>query len=427
MSRPSSLSRRIGLGLLGYALLLTAAVLVHGVVVNETAERLVWQSLLNAELDHFLARRAADPTFQWSDTETLELHVYPLEALPDVLLAGLPPGLHDEVEYQDRELVVQVRDVGDQRIVLALDISDLERQERRMAWAIMFSTAVLVVALALVAAWSVRRLVRPLSALKERIATLDPEDVADTLEAPKGSSIEIMVIVDALNAYLARNRAFVERERAFIDTASHELRTPVAVMAGAAELALAQPGLDPMVGGQLHRILHTARGVDRLVSLLLVLAKTPERLSSMADRVSLLQLVPEIIEDHRHLCEGKALELAFAPADGVEGEIVAPLIIVQAAIGNLLRNAIENSDRGTIRIGIEPGPVVVIEDPGHGMSPEEISRLYRELAKGGRRDRGGIGLALIGRLCEHLGWQLSIDPAGAEGTRVRLDLAGATA
>ena len=85
---------------------------------------------------------------------------------------------------------------------------------------------------------------------------------------------------------------------------------------------------------------------------------------------------------------------------------MAPLAIVQAAIGNLLRNAIENSDRGEISIALQPDGVVVIEDPGHGMSPEEISAIYARMARGGGREGNGIGLDLIARLCEHLGWIL---------------------
>jgi signal transduction histidine kinase len=54
---------------------------------------------------------------------------------------------------------------------------------------------------------------------------------------PRGSS-ELHTIANALNDYLDRNEQFVERERVFISTASHELRTPIAVMTGAAELAL---------------------------------------------------------------------------------------------------------------------------------------------------------------------------------------------
>ena len=54
------------------------------------------------------------------------------------------------------------------------------------------------------------------------------------------------------------------------------------------------------------------------------------------------------------------------------------------------------------------------------MSPEEISAIYARVARGGR-EGGGIGLDLISRLCEHLGWTLRFDKA-ERGTRTTLAL-----
>ncbi len=95
---------------------------------------------------------------------------------------------------------------------------------------------------------------------------------------------------------------------------------------------------------------------------------------------------------------------------------------MQAAIGNLLRNAIENSDRGTIRIYVEAPATVVITDPGHGMSPDEIGATYSRIARGGGDRQGsGIGLDLIARLCEHLGWMIDLS-SSEQGTTATLTL-----
>lgn len=423
MSRPPSLSSRIGMGLLGYVLLVSLAVMLHGLVVNEMVERKVWQSLLSAELDHLLQRRAEDPDWRWTNTETLELHEFDRRALPATRLAQLAPGLHDEVLHDGRELVVNVSDIGDRRIVLALDIGDLESTERELAAVVVLSALVLVVFLVVAVGLGVGRLVRPMGALAERIGRLDPRTRGSRIDLPRGATNELEVINDALNGYLARSDAYLDREREFIDTASHELRTPIAVMTGAAELALAQPGLPAEAARQMARIHQTARDVEQLVALLLVLARSPERLEALSDRVALDQLLPEIVEDHLHLCHDKDLTLSLGEL--IPTTVHAPLNIVQAALGNLLRNAIENSDNGEVRIWMESGPVVVIEDPGHGLSPEAISRLYRRLARGGARERAGIGLSLIARLSSHLGWVLEVRPADAHGTQVRLDLSAA--
>jgi signal transduction histidine kinase len=414
----SSLQRRILLGVLGYTALLSIAVVVQGFIVNEHAEHLVWTSLMDSELDHFIERRRIEPDYRWIDTESLRLYdsrgTRPIPAD----LQALGPGVHDDILVDGGERVVMVRDVDGGRLTLSLDITDMEHSEFDLALTIAGAALTTLLLLAVMIAWGVHRLVRPLSHMAQRIGGLQPDRAGQRIEVPAAASSELVVIADAVNDYLERNDRFVERERAFIDSASHELRTPIAVIAGSTELALEQRELPTGAQLQLERIRRTARDVEQLISLLLVLAKDPQRLAASADRVALDQLLPEIVEDHRHLTRDKDLSLALGPMPHCE--IVAPLPIVQAAIGNLLRNAIENSDRGEIAIRLSADATVIIEDPGHGMTPEEISAIYARVARGGR-EGGGIGLDLISRLCEHLGWSLRFD-AAERGTRTTLSL-----
>jgi signal transduction histidine kinase len=186
--------------------------------------------------------------------------------------------------------------------------------------------------------------------------------------------------------------------------------------------------LSPDARRQFERILRNARGIEKMIALLLVLARDPARLAAISTTFRLDAMLPELVEDHRHLCAGKELELALAPLPPCT--LHAPQGMVRAAIGNLLRNAIENSDRGTIAIALDAHGVVAIEDPGHGMSPEEIGALYARMAREGEPAAppgGGIGLELIARLCEHLGWGLRIESHTPRGTRASLDLVAALA
>lgn len=422
MAARSGLRRRLMLALFAYAALLSAAVLLQGLVINEYAERLVWQSLLDAQLDHLAEASRADPTHRWTDTKTLALFD---GSMPDRLpppLRGLAPGLHDDLMVDGRERVVMVRMVQGRPLLLVLDITALEQREQDMTITVLGAALMVIVLLGIAIAWGVGRLVRPLSDMALDIGALRPDRAGQRIDVGDAASAELSVIAAALNDYLQRNDRFVQRERAFIDSASHELRTPVAVIAGAAELALDAVALPASARNHLSRILRTTHEVEQLITLLLVLAKDPARLASTSERVALDQLLPTIVEDHRHLTRDKDLTLVLAPLPACA--ITAPLPIVQAAIGNLLRNAIENSDRGVITIRLEPNATVTIEDPGHGMTPEEISAIYARMAHAdGGRDGGGIGLELISRLCEHLGWKLVIGSDIDRGTRTTLDLA----
>jgi signal transduction histidine kinase len=417
MSRPQ-LRRRLMSGLLAYAVVVAVAVAAHGYLVNERAEHLVWESLLESELAHFAARRDADPEYRWTDTETLRLYG-PASGVPvPPEYAGLAPGVHDEVRTKAGLFVAMVRSPAHGGDVLALDITDIERRERDLTLTMLLSTLVVVAALALVTHVGVGWLVRPLTSMARTISALTASNPGQRVVLDRSAPREAEVIAGALNGYLQRIDELIERERAFVNMASHELRTPIAVISGSAEVALDRGGGASPAGPYLQQILQTARDMERLVALLVALAKDPARLRSAAESVDLAALVPAIVRDHEFLAARK--ELAFV-LDAKPCAIEAPAQIARAAIGNLVRNAIENSDRGVIKISVDAGKVTV-DDPGHGMSDEEMSAMYTRLARAGEMGgTAGIGLDLIARLCEHLDWQLSFSSEPGQGTRAMLD------
>lgn len=415
----ANLHQRILWGMLAYLGLLTLAVMAYGALTNEYAERMVWRAVLESELDHLADRRASEPGYAWHDTASMRLYDGSAGRQVPEALQALSPGLHDDITLDGMPIAAMVRDIDGEHTVLTIDISDFERQEDHLALVVMGTALAMIVVLGLAVTLSVNHLVRPLKALLAQIGALRPDQPGQAVSLPHAASSDLVSIANALNGYLHRNDQFVERERAFIDSASHELRTPIAVISGAVEIALAQPDITSNVRQRVERIQRTTSHVEQLISLLLVLAKDPTQLGKASDRIALDQLLPEIVDDHRHLMEDKALSVFVESL--VPCEIRAPVVIVQAAIGNLLRNAIENSDRGEIRVRLEAPATVVIDDPGHGMTPEEISAIYARLARGGGdRGGGGIGLDLISRLCEHLHWELRFDSTPGRGTTTTL-------
>lgn len=147
--------------------------------------------------------------------------------------------------------------------------------------------------------------------------------------------------------------------------------------ATAAGLALEEPGVPEAARKRMLRIKETAGDVNELVMLLLALAKDPARLADSRESIPLHALLPQLVRDHAHLASGKQISVVVDELP--ECEVHAPLQLVKSAIGNLLRNAIENVHEGEVRVGL-------------------------------RAD----GLQLIARLCEHLGWS-----AGGLGCRRR--------
>ena len=152
--------------------------------------------------------------------------------MADVMIAGL-------------HHLVLVRELEGQsgRAYLAYDSRRLQVRGKRQIVSFLFGLAVVMV----IALWGARRLaqqaLQPLAGLVGQIRVLDPEQRAPRLVA--ADDPDLAVITEALNTYMARFDAVVERERVFSSAASHELRTPLTVIRGAVELLVARVRSDP--------------------------------------------------------------------------------------------------------------------------------------------------------------------------------------
>ncbi len=419
-----TLRARIATGLLAYSVLLGAGILLQGYLTNEQIEQVLWRTLLTQEAEHFEGRRAADPAEPLPRTRALVSYESPSDRLARDIppsLQGLAPGLHDDITVDGRDMAVLVRDRGGRRLYMAIDISGLEAAEsslmRRVLASSLLGLAVLVGAIW----WLAGRMLRPVSEFAAQFDDMRPDVRGERVEIADAASLEVATIAGAMNRYLERQEDFVIRERAFINTMSHELRTPVAVMRGAAELIGEVAELPVDVRKPLQRIRRTLDNVEELIAMLLVLAREPERFEGNQETIRLENVLPDIVLAHAHLMRDKDLHVEIGSVE--PGPLHAPMQVVETAIANLLRNAIESSDHGVIRIEVRPTGVVRIQDPGHGMSPTDIGRLYSSSARAGDSPSGaGIGLALIRRICEHLGWRLELSSEEGQGTLAVLDV-----
>lgn len=422
----TSLRTRVTRWLLLYAALLSVAVFLHGQMVNSQAEDLTWTSLLQSELDHFIQRSDEDPDYRWTDTNTVQLFGDDDQSPIPAVYAPYPPGVHDGVRVGDQDKVILVREVRGRKLVLALEITELQHHEDNLGLWMLGSNVLAIVLLGLLVAWGLGRVLKPLTDLSNRIRRLTPEQPGQMIDIDPLASSEQAVITESLNDYIRRNEQFVERERQFINSVSHELRTPIAIIDGAADLA-SQPGMSlKNIQQELGRIKQITAQVEELISILLVLAKSPDRLEKTSELIALDELVQTLATDHRFLSGDRSLTITVVPAG--RPIILVPTAVVSVVIGNLIRNAIENSDKGDIQISISQRAEVVIDDPGHGLTPQEISALYARMVRGELRDGQGIGLELIARLCGHLGWTLRFEAKDdGRGTKAVVDLSASLA
>ena len=308
--RPPSLRHRITAGLLAYAVLLSAAVLGASVVLNEQHERLVWRGLLTdvLERDLYAAGWPGSDDGSPNSVRLVDLDSPQAAGLPPAVLR-LGPGLHDDIEPGNLGYAVLVREVNGRRMAALVDISAQQTQERRLAELVALTTAAGLALLLFATWWLAGRLLRPVSDLVRSVRTLDPSR-RNARVVTSFHQREILALEEAFNEFLQRLDGFVLREREFVDTASHELRTPIAVIACAAEVL---QGESLSHGGRsaLTHIRQTTLEMEDLLGVLLHLAKEPPSTTTV-EPLALDSWLPELAQDYRLLLEGKPLTLELA-------------------------------------------------------------------------------------------------------------------
>lgn len=329
-------------------------------------------------------------------------------AVPPHTLTDLSLGYHRKLHIGEQQFFVLVQEVGPGDIAyLSYSDEDMERRERLLLLTLLMTLVLVSTAGYQLSGRLAQQTLAPLDGLVDELRALDPERRQQRMTLPEADS-ELVVIAEALNAYMQRLDDLVERERAFAAAASHELRTPLAVIRGAAEVLEAQ-GTPPA----LARIQRAARQAQQDLDALLWLSRVgetpPHEPLSLHERLRELcaaQIDPDRVIWQLNPCH-----------------VEAPPGAVAIIVSNLLRNALRAAPRaGGVRVRLAPDELQV-EDDGPGVPVAELPDVFAPRTRG--HDGGtGMGLYIARTLAQRLGWQLSLEnrPGGGALARLRFTL-----
>ncbi len=212
----------------------------------------------------------------------------------------------------------------------------------------------------------------------------------------------VMIGLTWLCTWLLQEIRLNQRQRAFLDAVTHEMRTPLASFRLYLD-TLKRHDPEPLQRREfLERMGQDLDRLDQTVEHVLSAARAEERgRSPLRRRVDLSEVIPgcitEVSERHR-LPEG-AVQLTLGRATSVRGDITE----LQLIFKNLLENAVKYSeDPVEVRVTVEPtrdGRVKVeIADQGVGIPPRELRKIFRRFYRAGRdmqRTVSGLGLGLF--------------------------------
>ena len=293
---------------------------------------------------------------------------------------------------------------GSPVVIVAAPLTGVESTLQRLLLLEAAITALIVLAMVVVAWLVVNAGLRPLQRMGQTAQAIAAGDLSRRVE-PAGERTEIGRLGLALNQMLTQiEDAFSERTRSeqrlrrFIADASHELRTPLTSIRGYAELLRRGADRKPEDAALARRrIEEESVRMTGLVEDMLLLARLDQGRPLEREHVDLAHIALDACHDARVVAPGRAVEL----------EAPAPVLVsgdeqrLRQVIGNLVRNAIVHTPASTpvgVSVASRDGHALLsVVDHGPGLAPDVAARVFEPFfrADAGRsRDRGGSGLGL---------------------------------
>jgi signal transduction histidine kinase len=308
--------------------------------------------------------------------------------------------------------------------VAATSTEPLSKARDRLAFVLVVAGPALTAAIAVAAWFLTGAALRPVRRMAGEAATISMTETGRRLPQPGGDD-EIAELGRTLNGMLSRIESTIVHERAFIDDAAHELRTPLAVLRGELELAAQDiDDRDAVVRGLASALEETDR-LTHLTQDLLTLA-----------RADAGQLMPGVATTEL-LSASRAVVRRLSHRDDVTIEVRGEPTVVHADadwIHQIVTNLVGNADRyATSRIVVTAGHdgergTLAVADDGPGFPDDLLPRAFDRFARGdgarGRSEGGaGLGLAIIASLTQALGGRVSAtNGASLSGACIQVDL-----
>ena len=407
---------------------ISLAAVIGVLAASAVLKNVLIQRALREEAAHYWERLDRDPRAAAPDTNNMAGYLVPREHeehLPPVL-RDLDPGYHALPRSAGGSLVL-VEEREGRHMVL---VFKQEQVDTLAFWFGVVPLALVLVAVYLTA-WltyrNSRRMVSPVIWLANQVRHWDPHHPDARALRPENLPVDVegetLTLASSLHDFADRIGKFVEREHNFTRDASHELRTPLTVIRVAGDMMAQDETLSPMAQRSLKRIRGAGRDMEALIEAFLILAREGD--TGLPDEdFSVAALAAEELEKACALVAGKPVKLELRQE--ADPALHAPPRVFSVMLGNLLRNACNYTESGSVVVTVRADGVAVA-DTGVGMSREELARVFEPFyrAGDGRKDGQGIGLTIVRRLSERYGWPVHLESEPGRGTTATISFPSA--
>lgn len=286
---------------------------------------------------------------------------------------------------------------------------------------------VFIVLGAVLGGFSSQYMMRPVRKITRRVREISEENMSARLD-PVDSQDELMELTDQINSMLDSLQQAFERQENFVSDASHELKTPLAVIAGYANLLRRWGKSDPKILDEaVDAISRESENMKRIVDQLLWLAKLGD-FTLNSTQFNLYEAVSDVVDGYKMLKTKHDISLS--------GDMSVTLNtdknLLTEAVRTLIDNAIKYTpqDGGVIRVGIKTADNSVslsVSDNGIGIAEENKAKIFDRFfrcdkVRGRESGSCGLGLTICRSIVEMMGGAISVESALGRGSTFTIKL-----
>ena len=245
-----------------------------------------------------------------------------------------------------------------------------------------------------------KKIFRPIYELTETARTLTVANLHSERLPVQGTQKELRELTQVFNEMLDRLENSYESQKQFVSNASHELRTPIAVIQGYVRMLARWGAEDPdILKEAIDSIGEESKAMQELVEKLLFLSRHDRKtLKVQKEWFSMGEVVEDMVRETRMVTTGREIKVRLIQNVAVYGDDQ----LLKQAVRVFIDNAIKYSKEGdTITIGCENrggNCILTIEDTGIGMKKEDVNhmfdRFYRSDDIRGKIEGHGLGLSI---------------------------------
>ena len=217
-----------------------------------------------------------------------------------------------------------------------------------------------------------------------------------------------------LNTILANlissNLKAYNQQKEFVQNASHELQTPLAVFQSKLDVFFQEPNLSEEQVETIHSLYDILSRLTRLNKNLLLLARIDNNQFKEFDEIDFTQILDKQLDYLKPMAESEGISITSNTTDYIAA-LPANKILLESLINNLIVNAIRhntNADDAEITITLNENAFIV-ENTGEKI-PLDAEKIFRRFSRTSENKRGnGLGLSIAYQICKLHGWELSYD------------------